>query len=112
MLPAPISWTANGEAATAAAGCDGTVVVGGRDEVRLRSSLHVVSSSRAPARATATSLPKRDGMVPSEVGGRASHGTRPISDLQGGCRRPAPPMRLPHEHLRPFAGLPPPRHVS
>src|SRR2546427_2932684 len=67
MLPAPMSWTARGEAVTAATGAGGARGVAGGGDVAdgIWSSLHVASSSRATGRATATSLARRDVIVPS-----------------------------------------------
>src|SRR2546426_7817831 len=118
MLPAPMSWTARGEAVTAATGAGGARGVAGGGDVAdgIWSSLHVASSSRATGRATATSLARRDVIVPSAVVGR-SHQERPAPlrgagpvlarhglELQGRCHRTKTTTLLPHAHLRPARG--------
>src|SRR2546426_6765701 len=86
MLPAPISWTARGEAVAAAIGTVGVVGRGGAD-VGFRSSVHVMRRSRAPARPTVTTnLRRRDFMISSQVGCTPLPARHNL-ELQGRCHR-------------------------
>src|SRR5258705_8285254 len=89
MSPAPISWTARGEGGTAR-GRNGTSEGGGggrATEVGLRSSVHVTSNNRAPARPTVTtSFRKLDFIILSQVG-RTPLPARRSLDWQGKCHR-------------------------